>query len=54
MPFALSPMTSALGAEVHGLDLRAPLSPEDFDALHRALLEHLVLFFRDQPLDHFL
>ncbi|HPG25086.1 MAG TPA: TauD/TfdA family dioxygenase, partial [Myxococcota bacterium] len=30
---------------------RAPLSPEDFDALHRALLEHLVLFFRDQPLD---
>jgi len=51
MSFDLKPMTRAIGAEVFGLDLRKPLSDQDFAALEAALLEHLVLFFRDQPLE---
>jgi len=49
--YELNPMTSTIGAEVSGLDLRQPLPETDFAALETALLEHLVLFFRDQPLD---
>ncbi len=49
--FAVEPTTRTIGAEVSGLDLRQPLSDADFAALEKALLEHLVLFFRDQPLD---
>lgn len=44
------PITTAIGAEVRGIDLRAPHSEHVKAELHRALLEHLVLFFRDQPL----
>lgn len=42
------PLTSAIGAEVRGVDLR---TVEDVSDLRRALLDHLVLFFRDQELD---
>jgi taurine dioxygenase len=44
-------MTSAIGAEVAGVDLSEPLSPEIVGELRQALLDHLVLFFRDQPLE---
>ncbi|MCU1488375.1 MAG: tauD [Actinomycetia bacterium] len=44
---ALSP---AIGAIVHGVDLREPLSGADRDGIHDALMAHLVVFFRDQPL----
>jgi taurine dioxygenase len=44
------PVAGALGAEVSGVDLEKPLDAETVDALRRAWLEHLVLFFRDQPL----
>ena len=46
----------ALGAEVHGLDLSAMLRSGDDDvsasilSIYDALIEHQVLFFRDQPL----
>jgi taurine dioxygenase len=43
-------IAGALGAEVSGLDLARPLSDEQAAALRAAWLEHLVLFFRDQPL----
>jgi taurine dioxygenase len=43
-------LTPAIGAIVHGVDLRAPLADADRDGIHAALMEHLVLFFRDQPL----
>jgi taurine dioxygenase len=43
-------IAGALGAEVRGVDLAKPLSQEQVGALRRAWLEHLVLFFRDQPL----
>ena len=47
----ITPVTPMLGAEVSGVDLGAPLDEEIFAALHGALLEHQVLFFRDQHLD---
>jgi taurine dioxygenase len=40
----------ALGAEVSGIDLCEPLDDTGFAELNAALLEHEVLFFRDQPL----
>ena len=49
-PFVVEPIAGALGAEISGLDLSAPLSEETILALRRAWLDHLVLFFRDQAL----
>ena len=46
-----SPIAPALGAEVSGLDLRKPLSDKDFSSLRAALVEHEVLFFRDQDIE---
>jgi taurine dioxygenase len=42
------PLTAAIGAEIRGVDARAPLSDALRDAVHAALMDHLVLFFRDQ------
>ncbi len=42
-------IAGALGAEIHGVGL-ARLSPEEILFLRKAWLEHLVLFFHDQPL----
>lgn len=42
------PLTETIGAEITGVDLREPLSPETFAEIERALLDHLVIFFRDQ------
>ena len=44
-------VTVALGAEASGLDLREALSEADIDSIHEALMQHQVLFFRDQLLD---
>ena len=44
------PVTPTIGAEVRGVDLRRPLDPATVRAIERALQDHLVLFFRDQPL----
>ena len=43
-------IAGALGAEVHGVDLSAPLADDLRDELRRAFLEHLVIFFRGQDL----
>lgn len=50
MSIDVKPLTPTIGAEVAGVDLRKPLSSADFDALQTALLDHQVLFFRDQPI----
>ena len=42
------PVTSEIGAEIHGLDLAEPLDDVTVNALRKALEQHLVLFFRDQ------
>lgn len=49
-PFKATRLTSALGAEISGIDLRSPLDPATATGLRTALLQHEVLFFRDQPL----
>ena len=46
----IRPLSSALGAEISGVDLAGPLDQKTVSALRRALLEHLVIFFRDQEL----
>ena len=38
----------ALGAEVRGIDMRAPLDPATFQALHDVWMQHLVLVFPGQ------
>ncbi len=43
-------MTPAIGAEIEGIDLADPLSDAAFQAIHAALLEHQVIFFRDQDI----
>ncbi len=47
---SITPLTAAIGAEVCGVDLSAELSGETVAWLRTALLERLVLFFRDQHL----
>jgi taurine dioxygenase len=44
------PVTAVIGAEVRGVDLR-DVSGDDVARIRQALLDHLVLFFRDQDLD---
>src|SRR5215468_655374 len=47
----VTPVTPRIGANVEGVTLAKPLSNRQVEELHQALAEHLVLFFRDQPLD---
>lgn len=42
-------VAGALGAEVSGVDLSRGLQPETVAVLRQALLDHLVIFLRDQP-----
>ncbi|MFZ5961117.1 taurine dioxygenase [Pseudomonas knackmussii] len=46
----IEPISPALGAVVAGIDLRQPLDERQQQAIEQALLQHQVLFFRDQPL----
>ena len=43
-------VAGALGAEISGVDLAKPLPDETVAAIRRALVEHQVIFFRDQAL----
>ncbi len=51
MRLAFHPLAGALGAEVSGIDLRQPIDDALFAALEAGLLEHQVLFFRDQAIE---
>ena len=44
------PLAGAIGAEISGVDLSAPLGEETIAAIRRAWLDHLVVFFREQDL----
>src|SRR5213594_198752 len=46
----IHPVSGALGAEISGVDLAGELDDQTLGVLRRAWLDHLVLFFRDQPL----
>ena len=43
-------VTPVIGAEVHGVDLTKPLGNQRFQEVHDALMDNLVIFFRDQKL----
>ena len=42
-------LSGALGAEIVGIDL-TDISDENFKKINNLLLEHKVIFFRDQPI----
>lgn len=44
------PIAGALGAEIDGVDIARPLDDEIVTQIRRALLDHLVIFFRGQKL----
>jgi taurine dioxygenase len=50
-PFEVERHGARLGAEIHGLDLKQGLDSETFKAFEAALVEHKVVFLRDQHLD---
>ena len=44
----VEPLTPMIGAEIHGCDL-SQISDQMFEAIRKALIDHQVVFFRDQP-----
>ena len=49
-PYRVERLSASLGAEVHGVDLKAPMEDDTFKAFETALIEHKVLVLRDQHL----
>ncbi len=49
-PLEVRPLSTALGAEIHGVDLAGPLDETTWSAILGAFHEHLVIFFRGQVL----
>ncbi len=49
-PIEIDPVTPTIGAFVRGVDLREPLEDADVRTIETALVDHLVLFFRDQDI----
>ncbi|MCB1550241.1 MAG: TauD/TfdA family dioxygenase, partial [Hyphomicrobiaceae bacterium] len=47
----IEPLSPVIGAEIHGIDLSRPVSDTAIAAIRAALVEHLVVFFRDQAID---
>ena len=50
MTLSVTRLTPTIGAVVEGIDLSEPLTDANFADVSRALVEHHVLFFRDQAL----
>ena len=46
----VAPLSPAVGAEVHGVDLRSELSNAELAEIRQAFHDYGVIFFRDQPL----
>jgi taurine dioxygenase len=47
----VAPSTIRIGAEISGVDFTGTLHPQQIRELNAALIEHQVLFFRDQKMD---
>jgi taurine dioxygenase len=47
----VTPIAPSIGAEIGGVDLAAGVDEAMVTEIRRALLEHLVVFFRDQDID---
>jgi alpha-ketoglutarate-dependent 2,4-dichlorophenoxyacetate dioxygenase len=50
MPVQFRALTTHIGAEVEGIDLREPLSSAQAEEIHAAMDRYAVLVFHDQPL----
>jgi taurine dioxygenase len=48
--FGVRPLTPAIGAEIIGVDLRAPMNEALFEQIRDTWYRHLVILFRDQDL----
>jgi len=46
----VKPLAGAMGAEVGGVDLSKPLANEQLADIHRAYLDYLMIYFRDQDI----
>jgi len=46
----IRPISGALGAEIHGVQLGDAMDNATMDSIHRAFLDHLVIFFPEQKL----
>lgn len=46
----IRPVSGALGAEIHGVDIAADLSDQQFAEIRQAYFDYGVIFFRDQTL----
>jgi len=51
MDFEIQPMTATLGAEIRGIDLTTEIDDPTIASIRQALLDHLVLVFRDQDME---
>jgi len=47
---AVEPISPIIGAEISGVDLAEPMGNQTFAEIHDALMEHQVVFFRDQAM----
>jgi taurine dioxygenase len=47
----VTPLSGAIGAEIGGIDIASGLDDATVAEIRQALLDHLVIFFRDQMLD---
>lgn len=50
MSLTITPLSSALGAQIDGVDLTQPLNDQQRTAIEQALLEHQVIFFKNQSI----
>jgi len=50
MPINIHPITTHIGAEVEGIDLREPLSSAQVEEIHAGMDKYAVLVFHNQPL----
>ena len=53
--YQINNLTPTIGAEISGLDLSKDLNSQNLDNIYKNLIEHKVIFFRNQnlkPEDH--
>ena len=50
-PIDIRPIAGALGAEVLGVDLGTKMSEDTITTIRQALLDHMVIFFREQDIE---
>ena len=48
--YEINSLTPTIGAEISGIDLSNNLTPQDLDNIYKNLIDHKVIFFRNQNL----